>query len=228
VIGRIDAFTGLPTWEGVAARLKELKPVQRIGAVGVNVTDMRGVNETHGAEGGNEVLATVARRLVESVHDGDLVARIDGDQFVVLTEFDGVGQDSLTSFSAELEAAISSEPITVHGLPVHARVKVNAAMVATPNDVGRLMESARTRVKTVGDVLTKIHVGLSPRSPQWLRGRLEQFMQAPMYVHFVDPPAEGFEVVDTHHYMGLLAFAEALMQRIEGQEPGAAPLPPGT
>lgn len=216
--GRIDAFTGLPTWEAVAEKLGTLTSVERIGAVGINIRNMRGLNEEYGHEGGDEVLAVVAHRLVESVHEHDLAARVEGDAFLVLTDFAGSRPDQLASFAAELEAAISSEPITVHGEPVQVPVTVKAAMVATPNDLGRLMESVRTRVRTVGDVLTEIDVGSRRRSPQELRVAFARFMDAPVHMHFVDPPEESFEVVDVHHYKMLLGFAEALMQRIEEDE----------
>jgi len=56
----------------------------------VDVDELRRVNEVHGHHAGNTALKTVAATLEQLAGDGDVVARVGGDEFAVLTR-EGVG-----------------------------------------------------------------------------------------------------------------------------------------
>lgn len=51
----------------------------------------KAVNDTCGHEAGDAVLVEVAKRLSASVRDGDLVARLAGDEFVIVSRPEGAG-----------------------------------------------------------------------------------------------------------------------------------------
>lgn len=84
-----DALTGLPNRELLVDRIdRALRQAVRAGqCTAVFFIDLDGfkhVNDTRGHAVGNRVLRTVARRLVTTTRDMDTVARVGGDEFVIL------------------------------------------------------------------------------------------------------------------------------------------------
>jgi diguanylate cyclase (GGDEF)-like protein len=104
-LARHDALTGLPNRSLLMERIGEA----RVGALrGVSfallfldLDRFKAVNDTLGHAVGDELLRSVAGRLLAQVREGDTVARLGGDEFVVL-------QASLTNPEA---AAVLSERI---------------------------------------------------------------------------------------------------------------------
>ncbi|HVU73920.1 MAG TPA: bifunctional diguanylate cyclase/phosphodiesterase [Mycobacteriales bacterium] len=64
------------------------------------------INESLGHAGGDDVLAEMGRRLSETVHAGDLLARIGGDQFAVICEH----PDDVDRLAGDLRRAVR-EPV---------------------------------------------------------------------------------------------------------------------
>lgn len=82
-----DHLTGLPNRVHLQARLAEVMgedPRPSCTLLFGDVDGLKPINDRHGHRAGDAVLAEVAARLHGIVRDGDLVARISGDEFVML------------------------------------------------------------------------------------------------------------------------------------------------
>ncbi|MBX9905073.1 MAG: diguanylate cyclase [Burkholderiales bacterium] len=84
-----DTLTGLPNRALLSDRLHQLlaQARRKKGTVGLLFMDLDGfkdINDTLGHEAGDEVLRQVAGRLAEIVREADTLARVGGDEFVLL------------------------------------------------------------------------------------------------------------------------------------------------
>jgi len=84
-----DALTGLANRNLLWDRLEQaLHLAQRqkslVAVVLIDLNNFKGINDTHGHEAGDVVLKVVAKRLQASVRDSDTVARLSGDEFVLV------------------------------------------------------------------------------------------------------------------------------------------------
>ena len=84
-----DALTGLTNRRGLLERLQEgLTTAERLGkpmaVCFLDVDGLKGVNDSEGHSGGDQLLRSIAHRLSASVRASDTVARTGGDEFVVV------------------------------------------------------------------------------------------------------------------------------------------------
>jgi diguanylate cyclase (GGDEF)-like protein/PAS domain S-box-containing protein len=84
-----DPLTGLANRNLLWDRLEQaLHMAQRqkslIGILLIDLNNFKSINDTYGHEAGDVVLKMVARRLLASVRDSDTVARLSGDEFVLV------------------------------------------------------------------------------------------------------------------------------------------------
>jgi len=86
-----DALTGLPNKVLLRERIEHaarraLRSKAPAAVVFIDLDDFKQVNDTHGHLMGDQVLRAVADRLRAAVRPGDTLARIYGDEFVLLCE----------------------------------------------------------------------------------------------------------------------------------------------
>jgi diguanylate cyclase (GGDEF)-like protein len=90
-----DALTGLANRSLALGRIEQLMlrsrrdPALSYGILYLDIDRFRGINDTFGRNAGDSFLCEVSARLKRSVREVDLVARVGGDEFVVL--LDGFG-----------------------------------------------------------------------------------------------------------------------------------------
>lgn len=83
-----DGLTGLPNRVAFQAQLEfQLQAYEnkaQLAVLFIDLNDFKKINDTHGHRAGDDVLATVARRLQRACPKGSLVSRLAGDEFAVL------------------------------------------------------------------------------------------------------------------------------------------------
>jgi len=85
------------------------------------------VNDTHGHAAGDHVLQVVARRMLSLVRPGDVIARVGGDEFILLFAGFG-GRDHLADLSRRLIAKLE-EPIEQEGATFRISASIGATLV---------------------------------------------------------------------------------------------------
>lgn len=88
---QIDSLTGLPNRAGLRDRLElALARCRRNGislaCLYLDIDKFKNVNDTYGHLGGDSVLIEFGRRLSQCVRESDTVARLAGDEFVIVLE----------------------------------------------------------------------------------------------------------------------------------------------
>jgi len=86
-----DDLTNLPNRPMFVESLRQAiaraeRNISTLTVLFIDLDRFKEVNDTRGHQAGDQLLREVAKRLVESVRKSDLVARIGGDEFVVLIE----------------------------------------------------------------------------------------------------------------------------------------------
>ena len=141
-----DPLTGLPNRALFLERLREVLanagPRTRIGLCYLDLDGFKVVNDSLGHDVGDELLVTVGRRLDASVSQaGHLVARMGGDEFVILIE-DSTGNDQVITLADRVLSGLT-EPVRVRGhqLTVSASIGIVERPVATAS-AAELLQAA--------------------------------------------------------------------------------------
>lgn len=86
-----DSLTGLSNHSSVKSVIYEMlrQTKKKFALVLFDLDNFKEANDLHGHLFGDQVLKYVARKIQESVRDGDLAARVGGDEFLLFIEYKG-------------------------------------------------------------------------------------------------------------------------------------------
>lgn len=117
---RTDSLTGLLNYRSFQTALASLGRrgvgAEQAAIIYIDLDNFKSINDRFGHEVGNIVLRTIAARLQSTVRPGDLVARVGGDEFVVLLQGEQVRKTA--EEIVQRLSTILGDPLRVGGTTV--------------------------------------------------------------------------------------------------------------
>jgi diguanylate cyclase (GGDEF)-like protein/PAS domain S-box-containing protein len=142
-----DPLTGLLNREGLTQRLDRRagsEPDTVTLIVYADVDNLKAVNDTVGHAAGDEVLREVSRRLASATTETDILARVGGDEFVIVTTAIDSGAGPAASVLDRLRAALEGPLDNGDTLSV----SLGAAVLEGSGDVAAALAHADTAMYT--------------------------------------------------------------------------------
>ncbi|MCU1472881.1 EAL domain-containing protein [Amnibacterium sp.] len=162
-----DPLTGLPNRTVFEQRLAEALQHRvagtEVGVIFCDIDEFKRTNDSLGHPAGDRVLQQVAARLKAALEDGDIVARVGGDEFMVLLP-EIHGRDEVDAVVRRLDRTLQ-EPLIVDGNHLrvrlstgvaisdsgHASAEVAAEEIIRTADAGMYWRKGRRRPPTAAD-----------------------------------------------------------------------------
>jgi len=152
-----DALTGLPSLRLVRDRINVAletahRKHEQFAVMFFDLDGFKSINDRHGHDAGDFVLQTVANHLLNCVRKSDTVARIGGDEFLLLlTEIKSV--ENVENIACKVIETVSS-PMEFHGYPLQVQASVGIALYPTHGHTSKTLikqaDSAMYTVKSGG------------------------------------------------------------------------------
>ncbi|HSP28628.1 MAG TPA: bifunctional diguanylate cyclase/phosphodiesterase, partial [Ilumatobacteraceae bacterium] len=141
-----DELTGLPSRSAIVNRIEHLTSVDQYGSVVLMFLDIdqfKLVNDSMGHTVGDELLVMAAERIVSCVRDDDLVGRISGDEFVIVSW--GLDHDTAHDLADRVRQTFR-HPFELGAGEVFVTVSVGIAMTGHDGsrDASTLIQEADT------------------------------------------------------------------------------------
>lgn len=137
VLALHDELTGLPNRRLLEDRIDQAirearRAKSQFGLMYLDLDGFKAVNDTHGHEAGDGVLKIVAERLLSATRIEDIVARLSGDEFVVvLTSLDS-SADAVASAQRILDSL--AKPCDIDGISVGITGSIGLCFYPTNGD----------------------------------------------------------------------------------------------
>jgi diguanylate cyclase (GGDEF)-like protein len=111
---------------------------QCFALLSIDLDGFKPINDRHGHEMGDEVLIVVAARLKACIRNGDRVARMGGDEFLVMVaDVNKQDQAFLLKYAQRLRAALS-EPISISDSATPVQLGASIGIAAYPRSANKI------------------------------------------------------------------------------------------
>ncbi len=128
-----DELTGILNRAGIRSHLAGLGPDRDpLRVVMLDINGLKQVNDQLGHDAGDELLAIVASRLLETVRSQDTVARYGGDEFVVVLE--NLSDRFQAALVAQKIIAAITAPIVIDGSLCDVSASIGIALTTDPDE----------------------------------------------------------------------------------------------
>ena len=132
-----DPLTGLLNREGLEQQISGLRRLAREGrdvvVVFADVDGLKALNDSAGHHAGDALLQEVGGRLRASTREEDVVARIGGDEFVIVTTVPATGQTTADAVVERLRGDLTGS-IEIDGRQVPLSVSLGASTLGALTD----------------------------------------------------------------------------------------------
>jgi len=176
-----DALTGLPNRRYLDQKLADAEERDTpLALLHIDLDRFKEINDTLGHAAGDEILKRSATVLRSTIADGDFIARIGGDEFVLLSTEARTSADFVTL--AERLVRMVSEPIVLDGHECRIGASVGVAMRASTDETPKQLlvnadlalyeakRRGRNRVEYFNDALRLNSIQTKRTSDEILRG----------------------------------------------------------
>ena len=143
----VDELTGLPNRRSLTRHLTELSdrliddPKLSVAVLFGDVDHFKSINDTYGHKAGDYVLQAIAQRLVGAARDDDFVARVSGDEFILILT--GVPSRAAATAIANDLARHVHHPLPLNETcQIHPSMSFGVAHGVGLHDVQELIEGA--------------------------------------------------------------------------------------
>ncbi|MCW2601572.1 MAG: hypothetical protein JWM02_3401 [Frankiales bacterium] len=110
-----------------------------IGVLYCDLDAFKTVNDTYGHDVGDQLLETVATRMIGATREDDLVARLGGDEFAVVLE--ATDPDQLAQIMARLRTVVQ-QPVTINDHLLRPRISIGGALLRDSSRAKDLLQEA--------------------------------------------------------------------------------------
>ena len=131
-----DPLTGLANRRGLEQLVRERRGRRAFAVLAIDVDKLKDVNDRNGHAVGDELLRIVAEAIGHALREGDVLARIGGDEFVAIT-FDA---DQATA-SAVAQRMLESVR-AAHTDKLHPRISIGIAYASQTDDASVVLRRA--------------------------------------------------------------------------------------
>ncbi len=143
-----DPLTGLNNRMSLESKFEQVLAMAhrnntRLALLYMDLDGFKPVNDRQGHKAGDEVLTVVARRIESVARHSDIVARIGGDEFVLVLTDLGEGHDEVIEQIAAKVVEAIRQPMVIDGVKVAISGSVGVAMAPTQaDDLSQLLNLA--------------------------------------------------------------------------------------
>jgi len=150
-----DILTNLPNRALLLDRLEQAlaqstRHGEQVGILFLDIDQFKGINDTLGHSMGDDLLKIIAERLSSCIRKSDTVARVGGDEFVIILNYMANEQDASTT--AEKILKVLAAPIYLNGQEIFSTASIGIAIYpADGGDCDTLLKNADTAMYQAKD-----------------------------------------------------------------------------